>query len=133
MRTLNCDNASRIIGYTHGGTASLDQSFACDGLDRLKDTIQSGTYYGYGYDATGNRSARTVGATNYANAVSPTSNRLTSVQGSSGSCRSRTSQMPVTWFAGAARLRFLGARLVPNHAATAKVCAIDRGPAASCT
>lgn len=40
-RTLNYDNAARIVGYSHAGAASLDQSFNYDGLDRLNDAIQT--------------------------------------------------------------------------------------------
>lgn len=46
VRTLSYDHASRITGYSHTGAASLDQSFAYDGLDRLTDAIQGGTLHG---------------------------------------------------------------------------------------
>lgn len=84
LRTLGYDDAARIMGYTHTGAGSLDQSFVYDGLDRLANAIQAGTFHGYGYDATGNRTQRTVGAQTYALGISPTSNRLTSVQDSTG-------------------------------------------------
>lgn len=38
----------------------------------------------YAYDATGNRTSKTIGATTYANTVSPTSNRLTQTQDITG-------------------------------------------------
>lgn len=89
-RTLNYDNAGRIIGYTHtsssGPQAAFNQTFGYDGVDRLTQTSLSGTSYGYGYDATGNRTALSVAAANYSNAVEASSNRLASVQraGASG-------------------------------------------------
>ena len=83
-RTLSYDNGLGITGYAHqrGGVAqpALDQSFAYDALDRLTSASVAGTGSGYGYDATGNRTRRTINGSNYANAIEPASNRLASVQ-----------------------------------------------------
>jgi RHS repeat-associated protein len=83
-RTVGYDNAGRITGFTHvnsGGTqAAFDQGFGFDELDRLTSHTNASANNNYAYDATGNRTSRTVGATPYANTVAATSNRLTQVQ-----------------------------------------------------
>ncbi|MEX8520695.1 MAG: RHS repeat-associated core domain-containing protein [Leptothrix sp. (in: b-proteobacteria)] len=83
-RTLGYDDAGRITSYTHtkGSTAlpAYDQSFGYDGLGRLIGATQGATGYAYSYDASGNRLTYQVGATTLTNQVSPTSNRLSSVQ-----------------------------------------------------
>ncbi len=83
-RTLNYDNAGRIVGYSHSNAAgtqpALDQIFGYDTIDRLTRQVAPGTTYGYGYDDTGNRTSLVVGANTYLNTVSPTSNRFTGVQ-----------------------------------------------------
>jgi RHS repeat-associated protein len=85
-RTLQYDDAGRITGYSHsGGQTVLDQLHSYDGLDRLTGTQKHATSYGYGYDATGNRTERRIGAASYINTVQGTSNRLASVQEPSGS------------------------------------------------
>ena len=84
QRSVGYDNGMGVVGFTHvsNGTAqpALDQSFAYDALDRLVDASVAGSHSGYGYDATGNRTTRIIGATPYTNAIAATSNRLTSVQ-----------------------------------------------------
>ncbi|MBW8828404.1 MAG: Ig-like domain repeat protein [Burkholderiales bacterium] len=84
MRTLSYDNAGRILGFTHtnagGAQTPFDQGFAYDGLDRVNETVVNGNYFGYGYDATGNRTDLTTSSGGYLNKVDPASNRLTSVQ-----------------------------------------------------
>jgi RHS repeat-associated protein len=88
-RTVGYDNAGRITTYLHVGgptgntaqTNTIDQTFAYDGVDRLIwANIGGSPTYGYEYDATGNRTLLTVTGSPYIHAVSPTSNRLTSVQ-----------------------------------------------------
>jgi len=78
------DNAGRLLGYTHanasGAQAIFDQGFAYDGLDRVNETQVNGSYYGYGYDATGNRTELVTGSGAYLNTVDPSNNRLTKVQ-----------------------------------------------------
>lgn len=84
LRTLTRDPAGRITAYSHtnNGSAvtSLDQSFAYDSLNRLTAHTQASGTTAYTYDATGNRTAKTVGGTPYTNTVASTSNRLTQVQ-----------------------------------------------------
>jgi RHS repeat-associated protein len=88
LRTLTRDGAGRITGYTHtnngNAVSSLAQSFGYDSLNRLTAQTQSATSIGYTYDATGNRSAKTVGGSTYTNTVASTSNRLTQVQDALG-------------------------------------------------
>jgi RHS repeat-associated protein len=88
-RTVGYDNAGRITTYLHVGgptgntaqTNTLDQTFAYDGIDRLIwANIGGSPTYGYEYDATGNRTLFNLNGTPYTHAVSPTSNRLNSVQ-----------------------------------------------------
>lgn len=74
------DSASNISSITDNQTASLNQTFGYDDVDRLTDA--DGVYgdIDYAYDAGGNRTSRTVDAgtpDSYTNAS--TSNRLTSV------------------------------------------------------
>lgn len=95
LRTLIRDGAGRITGYSHTNSAnpaaasSLNQAFGYDNLNRLVSAPVGNTPVGntttqYAYDATGNRTSKTIGATTYANTVSPTSNRLTQTQDITG-------------------------------------------------
>ena len=62
-------------------TNTLDQTFAYDGVDRLIwANIGGSPTYGYEYDATGNRTLTTITGNPYLHTVSPSSNKLTSVQ-----------------------------------------------------
>lgn len=90
LRSLNRDPAGRITGYSHVNNGSplsnLDQSFGYDNLNRLLSASLMGTGIStlYSYDETGNRTAKTVGATTYSNTVAATSNRLTQTQDVTG-------------------------------------------------
>lgn len=84
LRTLTYDAASRITAMKHSGApnaASYDQSFTYDGLDRLVGFTNSTGTQNYAYDANGNRTQLSIGATTYANTISPTSNRLMTTTG----------------------------------------------------
>lgn len=85
-RTVVRDAAGRITGYTHAGAGAsgLDQTFAYDNLNRLTATTQGASSTSYSYDATGNRTLKTVAGTGYTNTVSPSSNRLTQVSSPAG-------------------------------------------------
>lgn len=79
-RTIAFDAAGRIAGYSHTTPANWDQVFSYDGLDRLTGaSLQAGNVYGYAYDATGNRTQTTINGSSYADTVSTTSNRYSSV------------------------------------------------------
>ncbi len=84
QRTVVRDAAGRITGYSHTNNAvpapALDQSFGYDNLNRLLNATLAGTTTQYSYDASGNRTAKAVGATTYTSTVSPTSNRLVQTQ-----------------------------------------------------
>jgi RHS repeat-associated protein len=81
MRTLTRDAAGRITGYSHtnAGTpvAFLEQGFTYDKLNRLLSASLGGSGTQYSYDATGNRTSKTIAGNTYANTISATSNRLT--------------------------------------------------------
>lgn len=84
IRTVSYDGASRITGYSHTGSATAsayDQTFGYDGLGRLTSFVNPTGSQGYGYDASGNRIRLSIGATNFTNTISTTSNRLTAATG----------------------------------------------------
>jgi len=87
-RTVLRDSAGRITGYTHTSNGApvpaLDQSFAYDNLNRLTSATPGGSAVQYSYDATGNRTAKVISGTSYANAISATSNRLDQTQDTTG-------------------------------------------------
>jgi RHS repeat-associated protein len=90
VRTLSYDAAGQIVGFTHtnvAGTAlnAFDQVFAYDNLGQLNSVNQSAASYGYTYDASGNRTMRTINGTGYPFTVAPDSNRLTQAQSAGGS------------------------------------------------
>jgi RHS repeat-associated protein len=80
MRTLGYDNATQILSYTHTGAAGaqvqFDQHFTYDPLGRLITDVLSSTSYGYGYDASGNRTSIQQGGGSYTDTILATSNRL---------------------------------------------------------
>jgi RHS repeat-associated protein len=84
LRTLEYDDAGRITAYKHSrsGVAQpgFDWTFSYDGLGRLTLANQGATSFSYVYDASGNRTSLVVSSSQYLHQVSPTSNRLTSVQ-----------------------------------------------------
>jgi RHS repeat-associated protein len=84
LRTLSYDAAGRIRATKHTGAAGaalLDQRYGYDGLDRLTDFDSASTSQRFQYDASGNRTRATFGATSYVNTISGTSNRLASTTG----------------------------------------------------
>ena len=84
LRTLTYDAASRITAMRHTGAsnaASYDQTFTYDGLDRLTGFMSNTGTQSYAYDASGNRTQLAIGATNYANSIGATSNRLIATTG----------------------------------------------------
>jgi RHS repeat-associated protein len=78
-RTVSYDDAGRITGFTQSDNSN-NQAFGYDGNDRLTQQTSPTFSFGYGYDATGNRTSYRVGNVTLVNAVSPVSNQLTSVQ-----------------------------------------------------
>ncbi|MFL6628889.1 MAG: RHS repeat-associated core domain-containing protein, partial [Vitreoscilla sp.] len=84
-RTIAYDAAGRIVGYSHTTPVNWDQVFGYDGLDRLTGaSLQGGNVYSYAYDATGNRTQTSINGTAYADTVSATSNRYSSVSNATG-------------------------------------------------
>jgi RHS repeat-associated protein len=75
-RTVDYDDAGRISGFAHTD-ASYDQTYAHDGLDRLKQQqLQPSTTYDYDYDLNGNRKSLAINGTLYANTLDTDSNRI---------------------------------------------------------
>ena len=89
LRTVSRDAAGRITGYSHTNsgspTLSLDQSFAYDDLNRLTTVTQATGSTGYSYDASGNRTIKTIGGTAYTQTIDVASNRLVVTRDVSGS------------------------------------------------
>jgi RHS repeat-associated protein len=87
-RTVLRDSAGRITAYLHtrGGASvpSLDQAFSYDKLNRLTYQMTNGSSLSYGYDETGNRKSKTIGAMAYSNTIAANSNRLVQVQDVTG-------------------------------------------------
>jgi YD repeat-containing protein len=90
LRTVDYDPASRITAYIHADSTgsqtnlvavAANQSFAYDDLNRLTGYSPSGTDQAYSYDASGNRTSLTIGATTYTDAIGTTSNQLSSTTG----------------------------------------------------
>jgi YD repeat-containing protein len=107
--TRGIDLSGRIATYTLGGTTfavgydaanrvefisqtippqnppnSNTNTYIHDNLDRLTDAFLPGTTYVYGYDEVGNRRSRRAGTALDTYHVSTTSNRITSIDTSSG-------------------------------------------------
>ncbi|MDP3752142.1 MAG: Ig-like domain repeat protein [Polaromonas sp.] len=83
-RTVLRDSAGRITAYIHtrngASVPGMDQTFAYDNLNRLVSATLGASSIQYSYDATGNRTAKAISGTSYANAIAPTSNKLTQTQ-----------------------------------------------------
>lgn len=81
VRDIRYDDAGRISGYTHYdaatglAAAAYDQGFSYDELGRLQ-LVTASTNWGYGYDASGNRTASSAGASARGYTISATSNWL---------------------------------------------------------
>ena len=67
--------------YTHVPTASLDQSFGYDNLDRLTQANTSTTGRTWGYDLTGNRTQASVSGATDTYSTAATSNQLNTITG----------------------------------------------------
>jgi YD repeat-containing protein len=77
------DDASRITAITDTGTPSNVLTYNYDLLDRLKNFTAPALSLsqGFDYDLVGNRTSQTIGANNYANTYSGTSNRIATSTG----------------------------------------------------
>ena len=84
QRTVVYDAGGRITGFTHTNhgvsVPALDQSFAYDNLNRLVRTSQASSTLQYQYDANGNRTAKVVNGSSYANTIASNSNQLDSAR-----------------------------------------------------
>ena len=88
FRTLSRDAAGRITGYSQSNNGLVQsqytQSFAYDKLNRLLSASLNSSTTQYSYDATGNRTSKTIAGTTYTNTVATTSNKLTQTQDING-------------------------------------------------
>lgn len=80
-RTITYDEAGRITWITDSGTPGLDLNAGYDVLDRLTSSVGYPANQSYSYDANGNRTSVTIGATSYPYTVASTSNRLNATAG----------------------------------------------------
>jgi len=84
VRDISYDDADRISRYTHyaaatgQAAAAFDQTFGYDELNRLTNVTGS-TNWSYAYDANGNRTASSAGATTRGYTTPATSNQLTAL------------------------------------------------------
>ena len=76
---LGYDAAGRISYQTDTGNAANTVTYGYDNLNRLTSVVLPSTTHGYVYDATGNRTRKTVGGGTTTYTVSPSSNRLTTI------------------------------------------------------
>lgn len=74
------DDASRITTLANVTNSTLNWTYGYDLLDRLTSAVQSGSTYGFTYDANGNRLTQT-GTFPWTLTPSTTSNRLASTSG----------------------------------------------------
>ena len=80
-KSIVYDLASRIQSLSNPANASDLKQYGYDNLDRLIGYTAPGVAQGFGYDATGNRTSQTQGASTYPYAIDPASNRLLSAAG----------------------------------------------------
>ena len=80
-KTLGYDLASRIQSLSNPANIADLKQYGYDNLDRLIGYTAPGVAQGFGYDATGNRTSQTQGASTYPYAIDPASNRLLSAAG----------------------------------------------------
>lgn len=76
---LSTDSAGRITGQIDGTNATNNATYSYDALDRLIGAMLPNTSYGYGYDATGNRTSQSTGASTRNYTIDSVSNRLTAL------------------------------------------------------
>lgn len=76
---IGYDAAGRISFQADAGNAANTATYAYDPADRLTQALLPNASLGYAYDATGNRTSQTVGATAYAYQTDPGSNRLLNI------------------------------------------------------
>jgi RHS repeat-associated protein len=80
-RTLETDLAGRITSTLHVLKPANDQVYGYDDLDRLTNQSNQQGSTAWLYDPNGNRTLHQSGATDYAYAIAPDSNRLQSMAG----------------------------------------------------
>ena len=80
-KTIGYDLAWRIQSLSNPANSADLKQYGYDNLNRLTGYTAPGVAQGFGYDATGNRTSQTQGASNYPYAIDPASNRLISAAG----------------------------------------------------
>ena len=84
---LGHDDASRISFITDAANAANTNTYSYDNLDRLVGAVLPNLPFAYVYDAVGNRTSKTVGASTDAYAYGATSNQLASITAQAGATR----------------------------------------------
>ena len=77
------NNTDTLASITDGVVAAQNSSFGYDTNDRLSGVTKSGDNQGFTLDKVGNRTAHSRAASSWSAALAPTSNRVTSLGGSS--------------------------------------------------
>jgi len=85
---IGYDTASRIGFITDVANAANTNTYGYDILDRLSSAVLPNLPYAYNYDASGNRTSKTVGSSTDTYVPSGTSNRLSSITPQAGATRS---------------------------------------------
>ncbi len=76
---LSMDSAGRITGQSDASNPQNSGTYGYDIQDRLTSAALPTGRYGYGYDATGNRTSQSQGGNTRTVTIAPTSNRLTAL------------------------------------------------------
>jgi YD repeat-containing protein len=81
---IGYDAANRIQFISDFANSANTNNYDYDSLDRLTQAVTPATPYAYSYDAVGNRMSRSAGAGTDTYAYSSSSNRIASIQTSTG-------------------------------------------------
>ena len=84
---IGYDDASRVSFISETSNAANTNTYSYDSLDRLIGAVLPSLGYAYGYDAVGNRSAKTVGSSTDTYAYETASNRIASITAQAGTVR----------------------------------------------
>lgn len=81
--SFSYDYANRVLGIQNGIDNTLTQVFTYDGMSRLTSVVSAADNESYQYDANGNRTSQTLNGQTQSYVISPTSNQVTAIDGTS--------------------------------------------------